>query len=81
MRRKDITTKNSWAKVFQVKLKGQEYCQAKLVGIWYDKFENVPKDILTEDTGLSLEKAITLFSRFKCVGNNVIILTFQRSET
>lgn len=64
--------------VFQVKLKGKDYCQATLFGVWYGKFEDIAAEILVEDTGLSYEKCLILFNRFKCCGNKVIILTFQR---
>ena len=64
--------------IFQVKLKGKDYCEATLCGIWYGKFEDITAEILTEDTGLPLDKSLILFSRFKCLGSNVIILTFQR---
>ncbi len=67
-------------KTFQVKLKEKDYCKAFLTMVWYGKFENIPKEIIVEDTGLSLEKSIILFNRFKCVGNNVVILTFYKEE-
>jgi putative sterol carrier protein len=65
-------------KEFQVKLKDQDYCKASLFGVWYGKFEEIPESVLLEDTGLTLEKSISLFNKFKCVGSNVLILTFQK---
>lgn len=65
-------------KIFQVKLKGEAYCEARLISVWYGKFEDVPPDVLTEDTGLSFDKSLVLFNRFKCVGSFVIVLTFLR---
>ena len=64
---------------FEVKLKGKYFGKATLFGVWYGKFEEIPKEILIEDTGLSLEKSIILFNRFKCISSNVVILTFQKS--
>ena len=63
---------------FDVVLKGKSYCKATLFGVWFGKFEEIPESVLIEDTGLSLEKSVSLFNRFRCVGNNVLILTFVK---
>jgi len=66
--------------VFEITLKGEKVCQAKLIDIWPVSLTDIPLYLLMLDTGYTKEKDI--FKLFKSFGVDpediVLVLMFER---
>ena len=72
-----------FGKIFDIHLRGEIYCKAKLVEESVYPFERLPLPFLYLDTGLTVMGDVSrLFKRFGVgMGDNAIVLVFRNEET